>query len=83
MDEYLRCIDCKFFGEHGAYCSLLDREAICITSACVFFQWKVQNKYQKMDPIYFFPKNKEDQVEMNLRGMTYDGYTCGRRENNV
>lgn len=69
MTEYARCIDCKFFGEHGAYCSLLGREETCVSEACVFFQWKTPNRLRHMDPIYFYPHYEAYRMEMKLRGM--------------
>lgn len=67
LTEYARCIDCVYFGEHGAYCSLMQREEICASEACLFFQWKEQNKLREMDSIYFYPHYLEYQVEMKLR----------------
>lgn len=69
MTEYARCIDCIFFGEHGAHCSLLGRAELCVSKACVFFQWKTPNRLRPMDPIYFYPNFEDYRMEMNLRGM--------------
>lgn len=67
--NFTRCIDCLYFGEHGAYCSLMRRQEICASEACVFFQWKEQNKLREMDSIYFYPHYEAHSMEMKLRGM--------------
>ena len=68
--DFARCIDCQSFGEHGAHCSLMDREETCASEACVFFQWNTPNRLRQMDPIYFYPHYEAYRVEMQLRGMS-------------
>ena len=67
--EYARCIDCRFFGQHGAFCDLMDKQIICATEACVFFQWKQEYVLRHMDPVYFWPCFDAYRTEMQLRGM--------------
>ena len=71
--QYARCIDCTFFGTHGAYCDLMDCQMLCFYEACVMFQWKKENALRHMDPAYFFPFREEERTEMRLRGMEVRG----------
>lgn len=74
--EYARCIDCRFFGQHGAFCDLMDEQIVCVTKACALFQWKQENVLRHMDPIYFWPNpDAQERVEMRLRGMEATAWT--------
>ena len=67
--KYTRCIDCDYFGHHGAYCDLQSKQELCFRKACAFFQWKKDNVLRHMDPGYFFPNFEDYRTEMELRGM--------------
>ena len=67
--KYARCIDCRFFGTHGAYCDIQDKQELCFSEACVFFQWKKANILRHMEPGYFWPNFEYYTEELILRGM--------------
>lgn len=67
--EYARCIDCMYFGNHGAHCDIQGQVAQCVSKACCFFNWKKPQDLREMDPIYFYPNFEENRREMLLRGM--------------
>ena len=74
--KYLRCIDCKYFGQHGAYCDLQDKQVLCSSRSCVFCQ--TRERLRKMSLAYFFPYDKNDNDELTRRGMEIRG--CDGKE---
>ena len=66
--EYARCIDCDFFGHHGAYCDIQQRQELCFSNVCVFFQWKAKGTLQTMCASYYWPDYDYYRDEMELRG---------------
>ena len=66
---YARCIDCDFFGHHGAHCDIARQQVVCFFKACVFFQWRQANVLREMAPVYFWPHFEHYMEEIELRGM--------------
>ena len=69
ISTFFRCIDCSYFGSHGAFCDIQHKQVVCFDKACVFHQ--SEGRLKTLSLSYFWPCFGDYRDEIKARGMEW------------